>query len=295
MANNEGSTLAQQDMPLDCVSQTSVHVNELWTNIPPIIKSVRGDRLAKYRFNCNIESVCYMPEGKQSEWGLEECQRACAVLLRVTFDLRDATIKDALIPTFVEHPINISGSFPDEPEEVKITETTVHCTKKLSPTVTVCNSVGLSVGEISYEEDKKSFALLKLYRRVNDSHKLGDTCGTELEWTFINKQSDYFPPSIKLLILATKIGSSPGPRFPFTLHIKASVKVKRDIFPLWPWLQTKDNYHGGTFDIWPDYCEDRAKKAFFDYRDARQGERKSKVVGLHPAVNGYIEEVQKLM
>ena len=47
---------------------------------------------AKYRFICNIESVCYMPEGKQREWGLKERQRACAVLLKVTFNLADAKL-----------------------------------------------------------------------------------------------------------------------------------------------------------------------------------------------------------
>ncbi|OJA13088.1 hypothetical protein AZE42_09242 [Rhizopogon vesiculosus] len=242
----------------------------------PILRHINPVHdLAKYRILCGVDSVYYCTDGEHTR---------AAVVLEVGFSLPFTLgdhFKFALFPTRV--PDTRLDRFPEVDELVKMSECNVNDGRTFSPNIQA-GGVGISAGSVSRQAVTTLYGFLQL-RPQRGAHD-------EIRWAFINDKSNYFPSTVKLL-LVVKGGKSP--RFPFKLEILSTleVHVKNKWWHVWTTkLQPKVD-DGWSCQIDNDYCPDIAKSFLLEYRKPREERKVSQMVGLHAAVISYLEELQR--
>jgi len=118
----------------------------------------------------------------------------------------------------------------------------------------------------------------------------------EIQWKFINKKSDYFPSSVKLLLVASKTGHFT--HFPFKFRILPTVEMcvrAKWWHPLTTYLGPKKGHHGWSCDIEANYCSSIAMDVFLECRKPREERKISQMLGLGEAVAPYLEALRKPM
>jgi len=180
---------------------------------------------------------------------------SCAtVVLEVCFDLADAELRYATIP-FLVHDISDLNMYPDRME--------------------IVNQISAS-----------RFMEQKQYKMIVQEGR-----GAEVRLQFYNRRGKYFPPSVKVLLVATKFGASRP--FKFTLQISPDLQVAVKAKSWWRFWMTKlrpeEGQRGWSCDIEADYCPDLANH-ILSQDPHRRGQE---IIGLHPAAASYLEQLRK--
>ena len=106
---------------------------------------------------------------------------------------------------------------------------------------------------------------------------------------FFNLTSNCFPPSVKIMLIAVKLGSpTPSIPFPFTVQVLPTLKVIVRRKSWWCFWRTtfrpKKHHRGWSCDIEADYCPDIAKDIVAEYRKPARMRELSRSVGLYTAL-----------
>ncbi|OJA12500.1 hypothetical protein AZE42_12108 [Rhizopogon vesiculosus] len=115
-------------------------------------------------------------------------------------------------------------------------------------------------------------------------------------WHFRNHGGNYFPPSVKLLLVALKLGTSQP--FRFTLQILPTLIVRvqpRSWWHVWSTLlraKKEKGQCGWSCNIETDYCPDIAKNILLEYEKPHEERDTSRMVGLCAAVTSYFPNSQ---
>jgi hypothetical protein len=207
----------------------------------------------------------------------------------------------ALFPTRV--PDIRLEQFPEGDEVVKMSESTVNEGVTLAPNIQVGVGGG-SLGSVSRQEVKTLYGLLHLRPQR-------PACHDEIRWSvvlrecllyglmeirtlrqFVNQKGDYFPSSVKLLLLVKGRGS---PRFPFELKVlptlEVHVRMKR--WHIWTTRMKPKVCHGWSCQIESDYYPDTARKFALEYEKPQEERKRSQMVGLHGAMVSYLDEFRR--
>ncbi|OAX34690.1 hypothetical protein K503DRAFT_868760 [Rhizopogon vinicolor AM-OR11-026] len=119
-----------------------------------------------------------------------------------------------------------------------------------------------------------------------------DENGGDVWWHFRNNDGNYFPPSVKLLLDALKVGTSQP--FRFTLQILPTLTVcvqPRSWWHVWSTLlraKEEKGQRGWSCNIEADYCPDIAKNILLEYEKPQEERDTSRMVGLCAAVAPYL-------
>ncbi|KAJ8588638.1 hypothetical protein M405DRAFT_882055 [Rhizopogon salebrosus TDB-379] len=244
------------------------------SNTQPILTHIDpAHDLERYRTLCSVDSVYYDPAGS-----------CCAVVLKVGFDVpfaQGALFKYALFPTRV--PGIKLFHYPDRDEMFKMSERTVNKNLTFTPNVQA-GGVGGSFGSLSRQEARTLYGILHLRPQT--------ACHDEIQWQFVNQKGDYFPSSVKLLLLVKGRGS---PRFPFELKVlptlEVHVRMKR--WHIWTTRMKPKVCHGWSCQIESDYYPDTARKFALEYEKPQEERKRSQMVGLHGAMVSYLDEFRR--
>ncbi|KAJ8584063.1 hypothetical protein M405DRAFT_482826 [Rhizopogon salebrosus TDB-379] len=133
----------------------------------------------------------------------------------------------------------------------------------------------------------------KRYMRLMHNKELvQEGRGAEIGLLFCNKGGKYFPPSVKVLLVASKFGASLP--FKFTLQMPPTLQVMVKARSWWRfWMTTlrpEKGQRGWSCDIEADYCPDLAKHILSQDPNRRDPPQ---LIGLRPAAASYLEQLRK--
>ncbi|OJA12894.1 hypothetical protein AZE42_12237 [Rhizopogon vesiculosus] len=142
----------------------------------------------------------------------------------------------------------------------------------------------LDVSDLNGRPDYERIQMSTKEPLILQRFRIVDENGADVWWHFRNHGDNYFPPSVKLLLVALKLGTSQP--FQFTLQIPPTLNVRvkpRSWWHVWSTLlqaKKEKGQRGWSCNIEVDYCPDIAKNILLEYEKPQEEKDILRMVGV---------------